>query len=70
MPIYEFQCVQCGETRSFLQGLSDATPPCPTCPEAEQKKLMSLQSPPQFKGHGFYSTDYAERRTGKKKDQC
>ncbi len=58
MPLYEYQCVQCGERVEIIQKVSD--PPYTHCPKcgSEMRKLFS---PPalQFKGSGFYKTDYA-----------
>ncbi|MEP7009882.1 MAG: FmdB family zinc ribbon protein [Acidobacteriota bacterium] len=58
MPIYEYQCLVCGTRTEHLQKMSD--PPLPACPKCggEVKKLIS--SPAfQFKGSGWYATDYA-----------
>ena len=59
MPLYEYACEKCGERVEIIQKLSD--PPyshCPKCGGAMRK----LISPPaiQFKGSGFYKTDYAK----------
>src|SRR5947209_8205915 len=71
MPLYEYQCHACGERSEILQRFSD--PPLAACPKCggEVKKLVS--SPAfQFKGTGWYATDYAgkkgEVRTGGKSD--
>lgn len=58
MPIYEYQCNQCKERHEIIQSISD-TPltHCPKC-GGEMKKLMSAPAI-QFKGSGFYKTDYA-----------
>ena len=58
MPLYEYECKQCGERREILQRLSD--PPYSHCPKCggEMKKLHSSPAI-QFKGSGFYKTDYA-----------
>ncbi|HEV7667783.1 MAG TPA: FmdB family zinc ribbon protein [Thermoanaerobaculia bacterium] len=64
MPIYEYQCLQCGTRTEHLQKFSD--PPLPACPKCggEVKKLIS--SPAfQFKGSGFYATDYAGKSGAK-----
>ncbi len=68
MPLYEYQCLVCGEKSEVLQRLSD--PPLAACPKCggEVKKLIS--SPAfQFKGTGWYVTDYAgksgEKGSGK-----
>ena len=58
MPIYEYQCNQCNERHEIIQKFSD-TPleHCPKC-GGEMKKLFSSPAI-QFKGSGFYKTDYA-----------
>lgn len=63
MPIYEFECLQCGTRTEVLQRFSD--PPLAVCPKCggEVKKLIS--SPAfQFKGSGFYATDYGGKKGG------
>ncbi len=63
MPLYEYQCLACGEKSEVLQRFSD--PPLAACPKCggEVKKLLS--SPAfQFKGSGFYATDYAAKKGG------
>jgi len=58
MPIYEYQCNQCRERHEIIQGINDA--PLTHCPKCggEMKKLISSPAI-QFKGSGFYKTDYA-----------
>ncbi len=64
MPLYEYQCTQCGERSEILQRVSD--PPYTHCPKCggEVKKLISSPAI-QFKGSGFYKTDYASTSTAK-----
>lgn len=64
MPIYEYQCQECKHRLEALQQLSE--PPLTTCPECEGE-LRKLFSAPafQFKGSGWYVTDYA-RKGGEK----
>ncbi len=60
MPIYEYECTQCGKRTEQLQRMDD--PPlaaCPACGGAV-KKLFSAPAV-QFKGSGWYVTDYAGR---------
>jgi putative FmdB family regulatory protein len=64
MPLYEYECLACGERSEILQRFSD--PPLAACPKCggEVKKLLS--SPAfQFKGTGWYATDYAGKKGGK-----
>ena len=60
MPLYEYQCVQCGERVEIIQRLSD--PPHSECAKCggQMKKLMSAPAI-QFKGSGWYKTDYAAK---------
>ncbi|HJQ40394.1 MAG TPA: FmdB family zinc ribbon protein [Thermoanaerobaculia bacterium] len=60
MPLYEYQCTQCGEREEIIQKLSD--PPYSHCPKCggEMKKLISAPAI-QFKGTGWYKTDYASK---------
>lgn len=58
MPIYEYQCKQCEERHEIIQRFSDE--PLAHCPKCggDMKKLISSPAI-QFKGSGFYKTDYA-----------
>lgn len=58
MPLYEYQCNDCHERTEILQNISD--PPYSHCPKCggTMKKLLSAPAI-QFKGSGFYKTDYA-----------
>ena len=68
MPLYEYECTQCRERSEILQKLND--PPYTHCPKCggEVKKLFSSPAI-QFKGSGFYKTDYASTSTGKSSDK-
>lgn len=63
MPIYEYECRQCAKRTELLQRLGEA--PLATCPECggEVKKLVSAPAV-QFKGSGWYVTDYAGKGKG------
>lgn len=65
MPIYEYQCQACEHRLEALQRVSE--PPLTTCPDCggELRKLMSAPAF-QFKGSGWYVTDYARKDGGKK----
>jgi putative FmdB family regulatory protein len=58
MPIYEYQCTKCNERTEVIQKFSD--PPYAVCDKCggDVRKLMSAPAI-QFKGSGFYKTDYA-----------
>ena len=60
MPIYEYQCTACEEVLEVIQNRSD--PPYSNCPKCggDMKKLLSAPGI-QFKGSGWYKTDYASK---------
>ncbi len=62
MPLYEYQCKKCGFRFEKLQKFSD--PPPAKCPECGGKITQLLSAPAvQFKGTGWYVTDYARKST-------
>ena len=62
MPLYEYECDACGHRFEVIQRYSDA--PIAICPKCGGPVHKLLSSPAiQFKGSGFYITDYA--RAGK-----
>ena len=64
MPIYEYQCGNCGHSLEALQKISDAPLlDCPACGAANLQKLVSAASF-RLKGGGWYETDF---KTGDKK---
>ena len=61
MPIYEYQCNDCGHVFDALQKMSDAVlTDCPDCGNAALRKLLSA---PNFrlKGGGWYETDFKDK---------
>ena len=62
MPLYEYQCPRCGRFE-VIRKFSDAPlRVCPTCGQ-EVQKLLSAPAI-QFKGTGWYITDYARKGAG------
>ncbi|MDH3253785.1 MAG: zinc ribbon domain-containing protein [Acidobacteriota bacterium] len=63
MPLYEYECTKCGERTEIIQRLADS--PLSACPKCDGavKKLISAPSF-QFKGSGWYVTDYAGKESG------
>ena len=62
MPLYEYQCAQCGRFE-LIQKFAD--PPLAVCPTCGQEVQKLLSSPAiQFKGSGWYITDYARKGGG------
>ena len=67
MPIYEYECQACHHRVELIQKVSDAPlAECPKCKGAVRK----LIAPPalQFKGSGWYITDYSAKGKGKTDD--
>ena len=65
MPIYEYQCQECGNELEALQKISDAPlVDCPACEAPELKKKISAAAF-RLKGGGWYETDF---KTGNKKN--
>jgi putative FmdB family regulatory protein len=60
MPIYEYECTQCGNIEEAIQKFSDK--PLKKCRHCSGKlhRLIS-QSTFHLKGSGWYVTDYANR---------
>lgn len=60
MPIYEYICEKCRKRIERMQRVSD--PPCQKCPQCGGPLRKLVSSPAiQFKGSGFYITDYAKK---------
>ena len=60
MPLYEYQCQKCSHRFERIQKFSD--PPVKKCPECGGKVEQMISAPAvQFKGSGWYVTDYAKR---------
>ena len=64
MPIYEYECRQCGYRLDALQKMSD--PLLTDCPECAQPSLRKLLSAPHFRlrGSGWYETDFKNSGRG------
>jgi putative FmdB family regulatory protein len=63
MPLYEYECDACGHRFEQIQKFSD--PPVEICPKCGSRVHKLVSSPAfQFKGTGWYVTDYAKKDTG------
>lgn len=68
MPLYEYECESCSHRFEVIQKFSDA--PISVCPKCGGPVQKLLSSPAiQFKGSGFYLTDYG-RGTGSKSESA
>ncbi len=69
MPIYEYQCAQCGEVFEVFQKITDEPlVQCKVC-RGRVEKLISHSSF-QLKGSGWYLTDYARRNSSGSADKA
>ncbi|WP_353409604.1 FmdB family zinc ribbon protein [Arenicella sp. 4NH20-0111] len=64
MPIYQYQCADCGHQMEALQKMSD--PKLTDCPECKNPALRKQVTAAAFKlkGTGWYETDF--KNSGKK----
>jgi len=63
MPLYEYLCKKCGHVFERIQRFSD--PMVKKCPECGGKVEQVISAPAvQFKGSGWYVTDYAKKSSG------
>jgi putative FmdB family regulatory protein len=68
MPLYEYQCKKCGHRFERIQQFSDA--PVKKCPDCGGKVEQLISAPTvQFKGSGWYVTDYAKKPSGGSKSE-
>ena len=68
MPIYTFKCPSCSREEEVNQSMKAASPVCQRCVNAscgvhivDMKRVWKKTARPQFKGEGFYETDYKEK---------
>jgi putative FmdB family regulatory protein len=60
VPLYEYECKQCASRFEKIQKFSDEPETiCPKC-GGEVERLLSAPAV-QFKGEGWYVTDYAKK---------
>jgi putative FmdB family regulatory protein len=63
LPLYEYQCKKCHSLTERIQKFSDA--PLTVCPHCGGELEQLLSAPAvQFKGSGWYVTDYARKPSG------
>lgn len=67
MPIYEYECRDCGHRFEAIQKISDAPlTDCPACGKASSVNKLISASAFRLKGGGWYETDFktGNRRHG------
>jgi len=64
MPFYTFKCPECEDVKEVLQKMNDSPPTCDKCSQmvprhiVDMERVFGVTGKPQFKGSGFYETDY------------
>jgi len=68
MPIYEYECAECGNRFEVLQRVDEK--PDLRCDKCKGNNIRRVLSPGAFvfKGNGFYATDYKAK--GQKTDKA
>ena len=72
MPFYTFKCPDCEDVKEVLQDMKTANPVCVKCIVTscglsiiEMERVYTSIGKPQFKGGGFYETDYKKKEKPK-----
>jgi putative FmdB family regulatory protein len=61
LPLYEYKCVKCGHRFEKIESMSASEiKKCPKCGAKAERQLS--RSAIQFKGSGWYVTDYAGKK--------
>ena len=69
MPLYEYKCLTCGYVLEVLQKVNEPhLKKCPDC-GGMLKKLLSAPAI-QFKGSGWYITDYSQNKKPEKESKA
>jgi putative FmdB family regulatory protein len=64
LPLYEYQCAKCGKRTEKIESVSG--PHLKKCPHCGGKVERMVTAPAiQFKGSGWYVTDYAGKSSAK-----
>jgi putative FmdB family regulatory protein len=69
MPIYEYECIECGNRFEILQRFDEK--PLIRCKRCKGQKIRRLMSTAAFifKGSGFYATDYKTKERKREKNE-
>jgi putative FmdB family regulatory protein len=60
MPLYEYECDACGGRFEVIQKFSETSTECRVCGKGPVRRLVAAPAF-QFKGTGWYVTDYAQK---------
>ena len=67
MPLYEYKCAKCGNRYEKIESVS--APEKQKCPKCGGRAERQIAAPAiQFKGSGWYVTDYAAKGSAPKSD--
>ena len=68
MPLYTYKCPKCSKVEEILQTIKEPSPVCKWCTNhscgihiPEMQRVFGDVGKPQFKGSGFYETDYKRK---------
>jgi putative FmdB family regulatory protein len=68
VPLYEYKCLKCGRRTEKIEGVTG--PHLKKCPDCSGKVEAVITAPSfQFKGAGWYVTDYASKSGGSDGDK-
>ena len=68
MPLYEYKCLKCGRRTEKIENVDG--PHLRKCPHCGGKVESIISAPAiQFKGAGWYVTDYANKTSGSDSDK-
>jgi putative FmdB family regulatory protein len=71
MPVYEYECTSCGQSFERLQNVGARAPrTCPHCNKPGTVRRRVSAPAFQFKGSGWYVTDYAGKGKDAKKGEA
>ena len=69
MPFYTFKCPSCQKEEEIKQSMDKPNPTCNRCVDASlgihtpiMERVWKPTGKPQFKGKGFYETDYKDKK--------
>jgi putative FmdB family regulatory protein len=66
VPLYEFECESCHHRFERIQSVAAPDPECAKCGSKVERLLHAPAI--QFKGSGWYATDYAKSKSGGKSE--
>jgi putative FmdB family regulatory protein len=69
MPLYEYECDACSKRFEVIQKFSESPDRCRVCGKGPVRRLMSSPAI-QFKGTGWYITDYSNKGKSSSSEQA